>query len=223
MSTCLHVYMHSRPVHKSLRGSFLLTTYTLWFHHKPQSSYAKSKNQRLCLHDINSVWRITAGDESWLSFFESGSRGHAWKQRPCSSFNIQESWTVNWSLRLKLSTRKEEEKLCLAVGRGLSSLKPIPFFLNVAIYLLTKINQTIPLKHWYFLANWRSTLGGNLLCIFFDSQITSAADFNLFFRQEAEIGDISFVPLWHFLCMCWWVWQAAEEERRCTCAEEMPS
>lgn len=105
-----HVYMHSSPVHKSLRGSFLLTTYTLWFHHKPQSSYAKSKNQRLCLHDINSVWRITAGDESWLSFFESGSRGHAWKQRPCSSFsNIQESWTVNWSLRLKLSTRKEEE------------------------------------------------------------------------------------------------------------------
>lgn len=123
--TCLHVHMHSSPVHKSLRGSFLLITYTLWFHHKPQSSYAKSKNQRLCLHDINSVWRITAGDESWLSFFESGSRGHAWKQRPCSSsFNIQESWTVNWSLRLKLSTRKEEEKLCLAVGRGLSSLKP---------------------------------------------------------------------------------------------------
>lgn len=77
-SRCLlgHVYMTSIPasVHKSLRGSFLLTTYTLWFHHKPQSSYAKSKNQRLCLHDINSVWRISAGDESWLSLFEKRPR-----------------------------------------------------------------------------------------------------------------------------------------------------
>lgn len=56
---------------------------------------------------------------------------------------------------------------------------------------LTKINQTVPLNICIdiFYSGRKPAVH---VC---HSKISSAADFNLFFGQEAEIGDISLVPL----------------------------